>query len=88
MVGGRPTVDLPRTVRARIEARTGDTAFVVPNFHTSLEKTAANLRPTPHHVYLTDIPPRDVGLEARLGRGCENGRWLLVSVGDEIGHRP
>ena len=88
MVGGRPTVDLPRTVRARIEARTGDAAFVVPNFHTSLEKTAANLRPPPHHAYPRDVPPRDVGLEAWLCLGLEDGRWLLVSVGDESGQRP
>jgi hypothetical protein len=88
MVGGRPTVDLPRAVRARIEARTGDAAFVVPNFHTSLETTAANLRPPPRHVYLIDVPHRDVGHEARLGRGIEDGRLLLVSVGDGSGQRP
>ena len=88
MVGGRPTVDLPRTVRARIEARTGDAAFVVSNFHTSLETTAANFRPPPYHVYLTDVPPRAVGLQARLGRGIEDGRWPLVSFGGESGHRP
>ena len=88
MVGGRPTVDLPRAVRARIEARTGDAVFVVPNFHTSLETTAANLRLPPRHVYLINVPPRDTGLEARLGRGIEDGRLLLVSVGDANGQRP
>ncbi len=74
MVGGRPTVDLPRAVRASIRARTGEATFVVPNFYTSLETTAVNLRPPSHQVYTRDVPPRDVGPEARLGRGLEDGR--------------
>jgi hypothetical protein len=88
MVGGRPTVDLPRAVRAWIEARTGDAAVVVPGFRTSLGTTPADLHTPPQHVYPRDVPLRDVWPGARFGRGLEDGGWLLVSVGDENGQRP
>jgi hypothetical protein len=71
MVGGRPTVDLPRAVRARIEARAGDAAFVVRGFRTSSRTTAADLHTPPQRGYPRDVPPRDVGLEARQGEASE-----------------
>jgi hypothetical protein len=88
MVGGRPTADLPRAVRARIEARTGDAAFVFLAFRASSRTPAADLHMPPQHGYPRDIPPRDVALEARLGQGLEGGGVLLVSVGDESGQGP
>jgi hypothetical protein len=87
MVGGRPTVDLPRAVRARIEARTGDAAFVVPDFRTSLGTTPADLC-SPEHGHPRDVPLRDVWPEARFDRGLGDGGWLLISVEDESGQRP
>jgi hypothetical protein len=87
MVGGRPTVDLPRAVWARIEARTGDAAFVFPGLLTSLGTTPADLC-SPEHKHARDVPLRDVWPGARFGRGLEEGGWLLVSVGDESGQRP
>ena len=88
MVGGRPTVDLPRAARARIEARAGDAAFVVPGFRAPSGTAAADLHTPPQRGYPRDVPPRDVGREALIGRGIEDGGWLLVSVGDESGQRP
>ena len=88
MVGGRPTVDLPRAVRARIEARAGDAAFVVPVLRTPSKTAAADLHTPPWRGTPRDVPPRDVGREARIGRSLGDGGWLLVSVGDESGQRP
>jgi hypothetical protein len=88
MVGGRPTVDLPRAARARIEARAGDAAFVIAVFRATLRTATADLFAPPQRGYPRDVPPPAVGLEARLGRGIGDGGWPLVSVGDEDGQRP
>jgi len=87
MLGGRPTVDLSRAMRARIEARTGDVAFVVPGFLTSFGTTPVDLCSS-DHGHPRDVPLRDVWPGARFGRGLGDGGWLLVSVGDENGQRP
>jgi len=83
MIGDRPRVDLPRAVRGLIEARTGDTVFVVPDLrivpgtNTAYLPTAC-LHPSPRHRF-----PRDVSLH-----DVEPAAWLLVSVEEEGGQRP
>ncbi len=53
MVGGTPTVDLPRVVRARIEARTGDVVFVGPDLRISPETFVVNLYPPSRRYRVT-----------------------------------
>ena len=78
MVGGRPTVDLPRMVRARIEARTGEAAFVFPNFYTSLEKTARRRTTLARGTF----HPATWGSKPGLGGAlkAEGGSWFRLEM--------
>lgn len=87
MVGGRPTVDLPLVVRARIEARTGDVVFVVPDFRISPETTVVDPYP-PSHGHPRDVPFYEAGSVVWPGRGFKDRWQLLVSVEERGGQRP